>query len=182
MPGSGLLHRKSWLCCVPASLCSFRVCHVTSWRNTNQDWDSCIHASDTLRWGDSPKCRYRRSVSFPSRGTRVSRNPRRFLNLVPGGCPQLHILNVSFVRHTFHVISYIICKIGLQKCVPFDQKCLVSERHRVFSYISEISVFIICALFSYTVHHQLLWNTAVLKTCLNKTKVVKQELGLQHYY
>ncbi len=46
--------------------------HVTSWRNTNQDWNGFIHASDALSWGGSPKCRYRRSVSFPSRGTRVT--------------------------------------------------------------------------------------------------------------
>ncbi len=91
-----------------------------------------------------------------------------FLNLVPGGRPQLLILNVSFVRHTFHVLEFLLmswfelsqvclirktykmCKMGLQKCASFDQKCLVSEHQTAFNHARFQSSVIICTLFSYT--------------------------------
>ncbi len=53
--------------------------HVTSWRNTNQDWNGFIHASDALRWGGFPKVSLPTQCLVPFSGNKgYSRNPRRF--------------------------------------------------------------------------------------------------------
>ncbi len=54
--------------------------NVTSWRNTNQDWNGFIHASDALRWGGFPKVSLPTQCLVPFSGNKgYSRNPRRFL-------------------------------------------------------------------------------------------------------
>ncbi len=70
MTQSASWRAKSWLCYVPASItCYVMPSHVTSWRNTNQDWNSFIHASDALRWGGSPKVSLPTQCEFPRGGT-----------------------------------------------------------------------------------------------------------------